>query len=183
MYSAVFQANKKKKLVKVKIVSILAAPPLKATYMKGILLLRVLAHTSCGNDRQTPLLLYRTLIIYKLKNGCKINSSSTEARLRVLDSVHHAGVRLSSGAFRSSPILSLLVDAGFLPLDLRRQSILLRCWYHVQRLPNSVSCEVVSRDSSFRLYVSHPSLPNLLVLGLHLLCDIKCTFFHFCNSL
>ncbi len=154
MYSAVFQANKKKKLVKVKIVSILAAPLLKATYMKGILLLRVLAHTSCGNDRQTPLLLYRTLIIYKLKNGCKINSSSTEARLRVLDSVHHAGVCLATNAFRSSPIPSLLSFH-------RTWVVSPYCWSD-----GDLVCQSFAIDVHKCMCVTRVSL-NLSVSGLH----------------
>lgn len=104
--------------------------------------------------------MHRTLILSKLEYGCEVYSSATEARLRMLDSVHHAGVRLATGAFRSSPIPSLLVDAGVLPLDLRRQSLLLRCWYRVQRLPESVSCVSVSHDSRSHLYVSHPSFPK-----------------------
>ena len=73
-----------------------------------------------------------------LQYGCEIYSSATEACLRILDSLHHAGVRLATGAFGSSPIPSLLVDAGFLRLNLRRHSSLLRCWFRIQRVPQFV---------------------------------------------
>ncbi len=75
----------------------------------------------------------------------------------MLDSVHHAAARLATGVFRSSPIPSLLVDTGVFLLVFRRQSLLLRFWYRVQRFPESVSCVAVSRDSHSRLCVSHPS--------------------------
>ena len=78
----------------------------------------------------------------------------------MLDSVHHAGIRLVTGAFRSSPIPSLLVDAGVLPLDLCRQSSLLRCWFRTQRLPESVSCRSILRDSRLPAYAIRPSLPK-----------------------
>ena len=71
------------------------------------------------------------------------------ARVRVLDYVHDAGIRLATGAFRSSPIPSLLVDAGVLPLNFRRQSSLLRCWFRTQRLPESVPCRSILRDFPF----------------------------------
>ena len=100
---------------------------IKASCQKAIFLLRVLGHTSWGADRDTMILLHRTLILPKLEYGCEVYSSATDARLRVLDSVHHARVRVATGAFRTFPIPSLLVDAGFWPLDLRRQSLLLRC--------------------------------------------------------
>lgn len=133
---------------------------IKASCQKALSLLRVLSHTSWGADRDTLLLLHRTLILPKLEYGCEIYSSATEARLRVLDSVHHAGVRLATGAFRTSPIPSLLVDAGFWPLDLRRQSSCLRCWFRVRRLPESVPCVSISRDSRSQVYMNRPSFPK-----------------------
>ncbi|MPC61548.1 hypothetical protein E2C01_055621 [Portunus trituberculatus] len=104
--------------------------------------------------------LYRTLILPKLENVCEIHLSATDARLRVLDSVHHVGVRLVTGAFRTSPIPSLLVDAGFWPLDLRRQSSMLRCWFRTHRLPHFVPCLSILRDSRSQAYVIRPSLPK-----------------------
>ena len=132
----------------------------KASCQKALSLLRVLSHTSWGADRDTLLLLHRTLILPKLEYGSEIYSSATEARLRVLDSVHHEGLRLATGAFRSSPIPSLLVDSGFQPLDLRRHSSLLRCWFRIQRLPESVPCRSVLSDSLSPSYTVRPSFPK-----------------------
>lgn len=132
----------------------------KAACMKVLTLLRILAHTSWGSDRHTLLLLHRSLILSKLEYGCEVYSSATAARLRILDSVHHAGLRLATGVFRTSPIPSLLVDAGFLPLDLRRQAALLRCWYRIHRLPESVPCVVISHDYHSQQYVNRPSFPK-----------------------
>ena len=129
---------------------------------KALSLLQFLAHTSWGADRDSLLLLHKMLILPKLEYGSEVYSSATEARLRVLDSVHHAGVRLATGAFRSSPIPSLLVDAGVLPLDLRRQSVMLRCWFRSQRLPDSVSCQSILRDSRSNVYNARPSFPKPL---------------------
>ncbi|KAK3893021.1 hypothetical protein Pcinc_003200 [Petrolisthes cinctipes] len=95
---------------------------LKVSCLKALNLLRVLIHTSWGADRATLLRLYHVLIRSKLDYGCEVYSSATDARLRVLDPVHHAGVRLATEAFRSSPIPSLLVDANEPPLDLRRHT-------------------------------------------------------------
>ena len=110
-------------------------------------------------------LLHRTLILPKLEYGSEIYSSATVDRLRVLDSVHHGGVRLATGAFRTSPIPSLLVDAGFWPLDLRRQSSLLKCWFRLHRLPESIPCVSAVRDSRSQLYTDLVS-QNRLVLEL-----------------
>ena len=76
--------------------------------------------------------------------------------MKMLDSVLHAGIRLATGAFRSSPIARLLVDAGELPLELHRQSSIHRYWYRLQRLPNSLAYQVTSNERYFRYYVLHP---------------------------
>lgn len=132
----------------------------KAACVKALSLLRVLSHTSWGADRSTLLLLHRSLILPKLEYGNEVYSSATDARLRVLDSVHHAGVRLATGAYRTSPIPSLLVDAGFMPLALRRTDSLLRCWYRAQRLPESPPCRAMMRDSTHAVYNVRPSFPK-----------------------
>ena len=132
----------------------------KAACQKALSLLRVLAHTSWGADRDSLLLLHRTLILPKLEYGSEVYSSATVARLRVLDSVHHAGIRMATGAFRSSPIPSLLVDSGFFPLNLRRQNSLVRCWFRSLRLPESPSCRAMVRDSCLPVHNTRPSFPK-----------------------
>ena len=59
--------------------------------LKALSLLRVLSHTSWGADRDTLLHLHHALILPKLEYGSEVYSSASEARLRVLDSVHHGG--------------------------------------------------------------------------------------------
>ncbi|MPD01959.1 hypothetical protein E2C01_097511 [Portunus trituberculatus] len=65
-----------------------------------------------------------------------------------------------SAAFIFESDYSLLVDAGFWPLDLRRQSSMLRCWFHTHRLPDSVPCLSILRDSRSLAYATRPSLPK-----------------------
>ncbi|KAK3887250.1 hypothetical protein Pcinc_008646 [Petrolisthes cinctipes] len=132
---------------------------LKVSCLKALDLLRVLGHMSWGADRATLLCLYHVLIRSKLVYGSEVYFSATDAHLRVLESVHHAGVRLETGAFRSSPIPSLLVDADEPPLDLRRQSLMVRCWHQLHRLPDSLPCLAVSSDIMSQYYFSHPRTP------------------------
>ena len=133
---------------------------LKNACCSAMNILKVLAHTSWGADRKTLLNLYKALIFSKLSYGCEIYSSATPSRLKTLDSVHHAGIRLATGAFRTSPIPSLLVDAGELPLDMYRQSSMLRYWYRLQRLPDSLVFKTVTRETNFRFYEEHPKSPQ-----------------------
>ncbi|KAK3883722.1 hypothetical protein Pcinc_011979 [Petrolisthes cinctipes] len=132
---------------------------LKVSCFKALNLLRVLSHTSWGADRATLLRLYHVVIRSKLDYGCEVYSSATDARLRVLDPVHHAGVRLATGAFRSSQIPSLLVDPNEPPLDLRRQSLMVRCWHRLHRLPDTLPCLAVSSDIMSQYYLLHSRAP------------------------
>ena len=127
---------------------------LKNKCLEAMNILRVLSHTSWGADRKTLMKLYKALILSKLSYGCEVYSSATPSRLKVLDPIHHAGIRLASGAFKSSPIPSLLVDAGELPLDLYRQSLVVRCWYRLQRLPDSLAFTDANKEGYFNFYDS-----------------------------
>ena len=51
---------------------------------------------------------------------------ASEFSKRRLDSVHHASLRVVTGAFRTSPVASLLAEAHEPPLSLRRQMLCMR---------------------------------------------------------
>ena len=103
---------------------------------------------------------------------CEVYSSATKAKLSILDPIHNSGIRLASGAFKSSPIASLLVDAGELPLDSCRQILLIRYWYRVQRLPDSLTYNCVFNEIFFFCYYNnHPRFPTLFGFRISKLLD------------
>lgn len=85
--------------------------------------LRSISHTSWGADRSILLQLYRALIRSKLDYGCEVYSGAHYTALKMLDPIHHLGLRLSTGAFITSPTVSLHAEIHELPLHLRRQQI------------------------------------------------------------
>ena len=109
---------------------------LKNRCIKALEVFKVLSHTTWGADRKHLLQLYKALVLPKLNYGCEVYSSAAKAKLEILNSVHHAGIRYATGAFKSSPIglPSLLVDAGELPLYLHRQCSMVRHFFRIQRL-------------------------------------------------
>ncbi|GFN99061.1 RNA-directed DNA polymerase from mobile element jockey [Plakobranchus ocellatus] len=68
--------------------------------------------TYWGADGATLLKLYRTLVRSKLDYGSVVYGSAKKHVLRALDPIHHQGLRISLGAFRTSPIKSLYAEAG-----------------------------------------------------------------------
>ena len=93
---------------------------LKAKCSRALNLLKVLSHTSWGADRFTLLHLYRSMVRSKLDYGSIVYGSARKSYSQILDTVHHQGLRLALGAFRT-PVTSLYVEADEPSLTLRRE--------------------------------------------------------------
>ena len=76
---------------------------LKAKCQKALNLLQVVAHTNWGADGKVLLNLYRTIIRSKFDYGSIVYGSARKAYLEMLYLIHHIGLRLALGAFRTSP--------------------------------------------------------------------------------
>ncbi|GFO50607.1 RNA-directed DNA polymerase from mobile element jockey [Plakobranchus ocellatus] len=75
---------------------------LKKKCLKTLNLLRVVGQTDWDADRATLLKLYRTLIRSKLDYGSVLYGSAEKHVLRALDPIHHQGLRIALGAFRTN---------------------------------------------------------------------------------
>ena len=98
----------------------------KAKCKNALNLLRKLSHTTWGADRKTLMILYKATVLSILDYGSEIYGSASEATLKILDPIHNEGMRICTGAFRSSPCSSLQVESGEPPLSLHRDLITLR---------------------------------------------------------
>ena len=78
---------------------------------KSLNVLKCVSRTSYGADRNTLLILYRSMIRSKLDYASFVYECASESSKRCLDSVHHASLRMVTGAFRTSPVASLLAEA------------------------------------------------------------------------
>ena len=124
--------------------------------MKKLNLLKVLAHTDWGADRCVLLRLYRTLIRSKLDYGCIVYGSARKSYLQMLDTVHHQGLRLALGAFRTSPTESLLVEANEPSLYSRREKLSLNYITQVKSNPNNPANDVIFDPNYEPLYEQKP---------------------------
>ena len=99
---------------------------LKKKCKKALNLLKVVAHSEWGADHKVLLWLYRSLIRSKLDYGSIVYRSARKSYLKILDSIHNEGLRLVLGAFRTSPINSLYVEANEPWLSYKRQKLSLQ---------------------------------------------------------
>ena len=130
---------------------------LKAKCLKALNLLKVLSHTSWGADRTTLLHLYRSLIRSKLDYGSIVYGSARKSYLQMLDTVHNQGLRLALGAFRTSPVSSLNVEADEPSLWLRREKLSLQYAIRLAANPSNPAFEVTFPPQFQEYYEKKPN--------------------------
>ena len=96
--------------------------------------------------------LYRSLVRSKLNYGCIVYGSASKTALAKLDPVHNQGLRLSLGAFRSSPVESLYVEAHEPPLEIRRDKLALQYVLKLKTNPENPAYDVVFNPKHQELY-------------------------------
>ncbi|GBM63318.1 hypothetical protein AVEN_155119-1 [Araneus ventricosus] len=90
--------------------------------------MKVLSNTSWGSLMR----IYRSLVRSKLDYGVPVYGSAAKSILKMLGSVHHQGLRISTGAFRNIPIPGLHVISGEPSLELRRHRLSLAHFYKIE---------------------------------------------------
>ena len=128
-----------------------------AKCLKALNLLNVLSHTSWGVDRTTLLHLYRSLIRSKLDYGSILYGSARKSYLEMLDTVHNQGLRLALGAFRTSPVSSLNVEADEPSLWLRREKLSLQYAIRLAANPSYPAFEVTFPPQFQEYYERKPN--------------------------
>ena len=145
-------------------------------------LLRVIAHKDMGANCATWLKLYRSHVRSKVDYGCVVYGSARKSVLESLDCVQNAALSTCLGTFRTSPVSSLHVEAGELPLELRSQQLSLQ--YMISKLrsnPSNPTFSHVFGTAFNRLFEArqhiyrHPNALQRSLLGTQLQC--------YCNNL
>ena len=113
-----------------------------------------------GADKSVLLKLYRSLVRSKLDYGCIVYGSARPSYLKVLNTIHHQGLRLALGAFRTSPVESLYVEAGELPFEHRRIKLSLQYVTKLKSTPSNPAFNCV-----FKPQYEHKYLRNTKVIS------------------
>ena len=98
---------------------------LKNSISPRLNIIKMLSHTSWGSKTHVLLTIYKSLILSKLDYGSFIWSTAHKSISKKLDTIHNSGLRMSIGAYRSSPVPSIYNLACSSPLDIRRLKITL----------------------------------------------------------
>ena len=105
---------------------------LKSKAKRALNLLKILSKLHYGPDKPSLQRIYWAVCRSKTDYGAQLYSAAKPRLLEILDSIHNDATRLCSGAFRTSPVTSLLVNAEEVPLELHRQELCLRYIFRIQ---------------------------------------------------
>ena len=94
---------------------------LRKRCFKALNIIKVLSHQEWGADTKTLLKLYESLVRSKVDYGSIVYRNADMSQLRRLEVIHNEGLRLCLGAFKSSPIESLNIEANVYPIRFRRR--------------------------------------------------------------
>lgn len=114
-----------------------------------------------GADRTNHLLFYRFFTLYKLNYGSEVYSFTAKPLLRLLNSIHHDGIRRAIGIFHTSRVGCLLCDAGEPPLNLRLDELVIITYTQFQHLsdsPKAAFSFTANLDDAYikKIYVPKP---------------------------
>ena len=131
---------------------------LKLKCQKALNLLRVVSSMDWGADRRVLLRLYRCLICSKLDYGCIVYGSALKSYIRQLDPVQNQGLKICLGAFRTSPVESLQVEANEPSLYLRREKLALQYTLKLKSNPSNPTYKCAFHPQSQDLFLAKPSV-------------------------
>jgi ribonuclease HI len=108
---------------------------LKTKVLTKMNILSSVSHQHWGADRVLLLRLYKSLVRSVLDYGCIFYDSSCKSNLKTLDPVQNSCLRIAIGARKTSPVLSLEVEADIPPLDIHRKTIIMKYHTRLAELP------------------------------------------------
>lgn len=97
-------------------------------------ILAVLGGHLAAGARTTMLMAQRAIVQSRLFFGWGLVSSASESRRNRLEACYNAGIRSASGAFKSSPILAIMAEAGELPFRYQEALTLINKGTQIQAL-------------------------------------------------
>lgn len=125
-------------------------------------LLSVLGGHLTAGARSTLLTAQQALVQSKIFFGWGLVSSAADSRRGRLEAGYNAGIRSASGAFKSSPVLSIMAEAGTLPFKYAETMALVNKGTQIQALSNpTVSRKVFERARERFGTLTDNELPNI----------------------
>jgi len=121
--------------------------------------MRTVSRCSYGADKYILLLMYRSLVRSKIDYGSFIYDGACATTKRRLDVIHNAALRIATGAFRTSPAASVMVEVDEPPLALRRKLLGARYACNVAQDWNNPAYRWIFSETSRARHRAQRALP------------------------
>ncbi len=95
---------------------------------KVINLMRALVGKDWGANKQSLMYIYRALMRSTIDYGCFVYGAAAKTHLMKIDRVINKALRICSGAMKSTPTKAIQIELGEVPLDLRKDKLMLTYW-------------------------------------------------------
>ena len=122
-------------------------------------LVRMLRGTDFGSDKNSLLLLYKSLIRPKLDYGAIVYSCASTSALKMLDNIQWKALAIALRALPSTPSVYLELEAGVEPLTLRREEQQVKYWARISSRPCNPVNAIVGKGFFAKSVYKKPALP------------------------
>ena len=109
-------------------------------------ILRSLAGSDWGAERETLHMIYQAMIRSTLDYGSVVFGAAAKSHLCKLDRIQSKALRVCSGAFKTTPIPALLVEMGEAPLNNRRNKLGLHYWVKLSGFQYSSAAKCILEE-------------------------------------
>ena len=106
-------------------------------------ILKTLAGKNWGADSFVLKKPYMAIVRSKLDYGCFIYGTACGSSINKLETINNEAARIITGAFRSSPINSVLAESQLVPLNVCRNQLLLNYIAKLITLPKHQNCTLI----------------------------------------
>ena len=122
-------------------------------------LMRMLRGTDFGSDKNSLLLLYKSLIRPKLDYGAIVFACASKTALKMLDNIQRKALIIALRALPSTPSVYLELEAGIEPLTLRREAQQIKYWARISSKPGNPVNAIVGKGFFAKSKFKNPALP------------------------
>ena len=119
---------------------------------KGVNIMYSVSHRNWGVDREMLTRLYKAIVRARMDYGCCLYDTAANKYLAKLDIIQNQCLRIIIGARKTTPIVSLEVEANIEPLRLHRKQLILNYYARVAELPVECAISATMQDKTNKIY-------------------------------
>ena len=123
-------------------------------------IMKVVTNRKWGADTITLMKLYRAIIRSKLDYGAIMYDTGSRTNLKKIEAVQNQALRIALGAYRTTPVMSLRVEANEPALRDRRMELSLNFRGRILSQTDHPLLETLERKVSNRITEMHPRKKN-----------------------